>query len=133
MWEGHIFDNHWPVPNESLINPYIGRPVGAVLPDGEVVCGIVECIHNGNLVLRPLGIPEAAIQKIKNRVASDPRFRAVNLKLRRNVKPMTMATICFSHSFAPLSVWNKLDGYIMIEISGFIQDQICNMKYDLGT
>lgn len=103
------------------------------MPDGEVVCGIVECIHNGNLVLRPLGIPEAAIQKIKNRVASDPRFRAVNLKLRRNVKPMTMAAICFSHSFAPLSVWNKLDGYIMIEISGFIQDQICNMKYDLGT
>lgn len=76
--------------NESLINPYIGRPVGAVLPDGEVICGIVECIHNGNLVLRPLRIPEAAVLNIKNKLASNPRFRAANLKAKRNMKHMTL-------------------------------------------
>ncbi|MCM3272324.1 hypothetical protein [Paenibacillus elgii] len=76
--------------SESLVNPYIGRPIGAFLPDGEFVCGIVECVHNGNLVLRPLGIPEAAVQNIKNRIATNPRFRKSHLKSKRNMKQMTI-------------------------------------------
>ncbi|KZE76691.1 hypothetical protein AV654_03045 [Paenibacillus elgii] len=75
---------------ERLVNPYIGRPIGAFLPDGEFVCGIVECVHNGNLVLRPLGIPEAAVQNIKNRIATNPRFRKSHLKCKRNMKQMTI-------------------------------------------
>lgn len=77
--------------NESLVNPYIGRQVGAVTPDGEVICGIIECIHKGNLVLRPLGnVPETVIQSIRQKMKADPKIGSALVKSKRKMKPMTI-------------------------------------------
>jgi hypothetical protein len=45
--------------------PHIGRPVAAILPNGEVVCGIVDRVCDGHLVMRPLDrAPEAAVMNV---------------------------------------------------------------------
>lgn len=55
----------YPVSNE-LIEPHVGRPVVAMLHDGEMVCGVIDRVHDGHLFLKPVhGVPEATIQSVK--------------------------------------------------------------------
>lgn len=62
------------------VTPYIGRPVAAITAEGEIECGIIHCIHDGYLVMKPLeGVPEATVLSLKKSLKNDPRL----LKMRK--------------------------------------------------
>jgi hypothetical protein len=46
--------------------PHMGRPVVAITHEGDAICGIMDRVHDGHLVMRPFGnMPEAAIRSIQ--------------------------------------------------------------------
>jgi hypothetical protein len=50
----------------DLCENYKGRPVMAMLLNGEVVCGVIDRIHDGHLVMRPVNnVPDATITSLK--------------------------------------------------------------------
>lgn len=64
--------------NEAALGSYFGRPVGAVLANGDFVYGIMDRVYDGNLVLRPLNnVPQAALAQIKKSV----KTKMKNMKL----------------------------------------------------
>ena len=101
--EGNVltFIGQYPL-SESVITPYIGRPVGAILPDGEFVCGVIQCIHNGNLVLKPLGVPEAAVLSLKKKMGALPQVKgSAILQSKRNMKRMNLKSRAQIKAFGP--------------------------------
>lgn len=50
----------------DVIERHTGRPVMAMLGNGEFVCGIIDRVHDGHLVMRPVtNAPEATIAGLK--------------------------------------------------------------------
>ncbi|UJF33507.1 hypothetical protein [Paenibacillus hexagrammi] len=71
----------YPVAAEHVM-PHIGRPIAAMLPGGDVVYGIVDRVHDGNLVLRPIeNVPEASVLALKNNLQAQARKK--NLKINQ--------------------------------------------------
>lgn len=54
----------YPIKEENIA-AFFGRPVVALLPDGEVVGGIVDRVHDGHLVMRPIDLPDAVVQNVR--------------------------------------------------------------------
>jgi len=77
----------YPVTAQAVL-PHCGRPVAAILPDGDIACGILDRVHDGCIVLRPLGTPEATILNYKKNIKSHPKFKALiqKEKAAKNVK-----------------------------------------------
>lgn len=64
---------------ESACLPHVGRPVVAILPNGETVCGVMDRIHEGHLVLRPIeDLPVATVQSLRN--SSGKHIEALPIK-----------------------------------------------------
>jgi hypothetical protein len=80
---------------ESAISPHCGRPVAALLANGEFVCGILERVHEGNIILRPPDdLPEATLSQIKKSVeakAKKMNFPKKPSSTRDLSKPRTSA------------------------------------------
>ncbi len=68
---------------EAQLNPYVGRPVGAVLPDGDMVFGTFDRIHEGHVVFRPAtGLSTSSIQRMKQNLKSNPTIQSALQKAK---------------------------------------------------
>ncbi|KIL37888.1 hypothetical protein SD70_30050 [Gordoniibacillus kamchatkensis] len=71
----------------SSVTPYIGRAVAACTADGDVVCGVIDRIHDGHLVMRPLeNVPDAAIASLKQSLAKNPRVNDIKSKMKEKAR-----------------------------------------------
>lgn len=65
----------YPISHEH-ITPYVGRPVAALLPGGDIVCGVIDRIHEGHIVMKPVqNLPEATVASLKKSLQNDPRVK----------------------------------------------------------
>ncbi|MFC0210954.1 hypothetical protein ACFFK0_00590 [Paenibacillus chartarius] len=59
------------------ITPYYGKAIAAVLPSGDVVCGIVDRVHEGHLFMRPIeNVPEAYVLSLKKSLGAKYKNKA---------------------------------------------------------
>lgn len=72
--------SRYPVSEAELL-AHCGRPVGAVLANGDCVCGILDRVHDGHLVFRPItGVPEAQVAQFRHSIKRNFRPGGRNRK-----------------------------------------------------
>ncbi|MDR0268064.1 hypothetical protein [Paenibacillus sp.] len=65
----------------DICDNYKGRPVMAMLVNGEMVCGVIDRIHDGHLVMRPVNnVPTAAISSLKKSMKESKGLEKVRTK-----------------------------------------------------
>ncbi|WP_248924769.1 hypothetical protein [Paenibacillus hamazuiensis] len=67
----------------DLVTPYVGRPVAAITGDGDFAYGIIDRIHDGHLVMRPIGnVPEAVVANFKKSMKKSlgPRLKQMKFE-----------------------------------------------------
>lgn len=69
--------------NANHVNPFIGRPVGAILPDGDLAYGVLDRLHDEHVVLKPIdGVSTAAVQSWKKQMKNHPVVKAAMKKVK---------------------------------------------------
>lgn len=65
---------HHPL-TEAVVHPHCGRPVAAMLANGDVVCGVLHKVENGHIYMTPIHhMPTAAVAQIKNQVSAQMKM-----------------------------------------------------------
>ncbi|HEX7057931.1 MAG TPA: hypothetical protein VF260_12160 [Bacilli bacterium] len=63
---------------EAAVLPHCGKQVAVVLADGDVACGVIDGVRDGNLLLRPAAGVD--ITAIRNKLLAHPKVKAAMQK-----------------------------------------------------
>ncbi len=68
---------------ETVITPHIGRPVAAVLANGDVCCGIIDRVHDGHLFMRPIEVPQATVANLQKKIKAHPSVKHATNRMEK--------------------------------------------------
>ncbi|TBL71029.1 hypothetical protein [Paenibacillus thalictri] len=69
--------------SEQALSPHCGEPVVAVLQTGEVVAGVIDKVHGGQLILKPLQLKPAWVKSIRQSLMAQPHVKTLIQKKKR--------------------------------------------------
>jgi hypothetical protein len=70
-----------PIQKEAVL-PYSGQPVVAMTHHGDLICGTLESVVGGNVILKPLSMPAVQIQSFQKQLLRQDVLRKA-LKKRK--------------------------------------------------